>query len=175
MCKGTIEEYLCLLGMAGDFRCPWRDPCTGIVSPFFSNWRYSRVECCGDHTSDCVDCPLTYSSAERVQVWTLECDECKARIQPEQDATQAQRLEFLAYLDGRRRTAMPRLQADIDAGRTNLTMEQLLWEDGTQAESEHVARAVWEADVERAIEETRLEEEAAKAQDQAFTWSDWVK
>jgi hypothetical protein len=136
MCKGTIEEHLCTLGLAGDVLCPWRDPLTGYVTPYLHLWRQAW-ECCGDHTSDCSDCPLAYQNSATVQVWTLECEQCKARIQPALDAARAERLVYLAELDRRRRIALPRLQAEIDAGKTNLTLEELLWGDPARDESEH--------------------------------------
>lgn len=89
---------------------------------------------------------------------------------------------------------MPRLQAEIDAGLTNLTMEQLLWEDPNMNESVHVARVVWEAQLEEEIRLTMAEEQAAAekekeseqtgegegaAQEPSKTgdvsWSDWLK
>ena len=167
MCKGTIEEYCCLLGLTGEPLCPWRSPSTGYVTPYLRLWRQNAWECCGDHTSDCGDCPHTPGNLTTVLISVLECDECKARTQPDEDAVRAHRLEYLAYLDRRRRIAMPRLQAEIDAGRTDLTMEQLLWGDGSVDESEHVARAVWEAGVEEEIRKTLLKEqgEAPKAEE----------
>lgn len=163
MCKGTIEEFTCLLGLTGEALCPWRSPETGFVKPYIRLWRTTAWECCGDHTSDCPDCPKTWDNLTTVHITSLECDECKARIRPGEELHREHRQEYLAYLDNRRRIAMPRLQAEIDAGLTNLTMEQLLWEDPNMDESVHVARVVWEAQLEEEIRHTIEEEQAAAA------------
>lgn len=194
MCKGTIEEFTCLLGLTGEALCPWRSPDTGFVKPYLRLWRITAWECCGDHTSDCPDCPSTPDNLTTLFITSLECDECKARNHPGEELRREHRLEYLAYLDNRRRIAMPRLQAEIDAGLTNLTMEQLLWEDPNMDESVHVARVVWEAQLEEEIRLTMAEEQAAAEKEKEseqtgegegaaqepgktgdVSWSDWLK
>lgn len=164
------------------------------MKPYLRLWRTTAWECCGDHTSDCPDCPSTPDNLTTLFITSLECDECKVRNHPSEELRREHRLEYLAYLDNRRRIAMPRLQAEIDAGLTNLTMEQLLWEDPNMNESVHVARVVWEAQLEEEIRLTMAEEQAAAekekeseqtgegegaAQEPSKTgdvsWSDWLK
>lgn len=161
MCKGTIEEFTCLLGLTGEALCPWRSAATGYVEPYLRLWRNTAWECCGDHTSDCGDCPNTPGNLTAVFITSLECDECKARNQPGETLLREHRLEYLVYLDNRRRIAMPRLQAEINAGLTNLTVEELLWGDPNVDESVHVARVVWEAQVEEEIRQAMAEEQQA--------------
>ncbi|KAK1830616.1 hypothetical protein QBC39DRAFT_353473 [Podospora conica] len=166
MCKGTIEEYCCTRGLMGDALCPSREPIHGYVTPYRRVWR-QNFECCGQHPpSGPQDCPALQNpgNLSTVYVYTLECEACESRIKPAIEAHREQRLQYLAHLDRRRRIALPRLQWMVEEGETDLSLEDLLWGDGSVDETEHVARACWEAEQEEVLDRTVVAELRARGE-----------